>query len=102
MNRIDTDRIWQDLHLVADDVERLLQDTTETVGDQASELRERARRRLTVARTRLHELQHEAAQKAQETSDRIDSYAHRQPWVVAGSAAAAAFLLGLLSRRSHH
>lgn len=97
MNRFDTDRIWQDLHLVADDVEKLLQDTNAAAGGQTGELRERARRRLSDARSRLRHIEHDATGYTQEAAAEIESYAHRSPWVLAGSAAAAAFVLGLLS-----
>lgn len=85
-------RIKQDLANVVDDVERVLRDLPEVAGD----VKQRATIRLGELRNRLNEVEPFSA-----AGQRAASYVRQNPWMAIGGAAAAAFAIGLLSRRNH-
>ena len=95
MNRIDTERLRDDLHLVAEDVELLLQDVADGASARGSEMRER----LHAVRERLVDMEEGAAERVRAASVRTVRRVREQPWAVIGATAAVAFALGLLSGR---
>lgn len=95
MNRIDTERLRNDLHMVAEDVELLLQDVADGANERGSDVRNR----LHAVRERLVDLEEGAADRVRAVSSRAVQRVREQPWVVIGATAAAAFALGLLSGR---
>ena len=99
MNQRDTERLKADLRHVVEDVERVLQQAGSATGGQVDEMKLRAGNRLHHARRRLAELEADTAARAREAVRRGDAYAHENPWAVAGVAAGAAFVMGLLARR---
>lgn len=99
MNQIDTERLKADLRHVVEDVERVLQQAGSATSGQVDEMKLRAGNRLHSARQRLAELEADAAARARAAVRRGDAYAHENPWAVAGVAAGAAFVMGLLARR---
>lgn len=99
MNQTDTERLKADLRHVVEDVERVLQNAANATGGQVDEMKMRAGSRLHDARHRLAELEANGAARARAAMLRGDAYAHENPWAVAGVAAGAAFVMGLLARR---
>ncbi len=96
MSSLRSERLKDDLHLIAEDIERLLQD----VGEGAGEQDERLRRRLHAMRDRLARLENEVVYRVRKASDRAGRYVHDNPWGIVGAAAVTSFLVGLLSARS--
>ncbi|MGN6229033.1 MAG: DUF883 family protein [Dyella sp.] len=91
---IHTDRLRRDLSLINSDLERLLHDAA----DDAGGLAEEARAKLVSVRDQLVELEREAAGRAGQRMARARERVREQPWVLIGTVAAGAFLLGLLGR----
>jgi ElaB/YqjD/DUF883 family membrane-anchored ribosome-binding protein len=98
MSSLGNERLKDDLHLIAEDIEHLLQD----VGEGAGQQDERLRRRLHAMRERLARLEHEVAYRARKASERAGRYVHDNPWGVVAAAAITSFLVGMLSIRSRH
>ena len=91
---IHTDRLRRDLGLINSDLERLLHDAAADAGGLAEE----ARAKLVSVRDQLVELEREAAGRAGRRMARARERVREQPWVLIGTVAAGAFLLGLLGR----
>lgn len=98
MNDFYNEHLKEDLRVVAEDIEQLLDDVGHTAGEQ----NEKLRRRLHAVRERLARLEHRATERLRKVSARSNRYVHEKPWGVVGAAAGMAFLLGMLSTRSHH
>lgn len=95
----ESERLRADLHRVVEDVELLLAGAAHETGEAVGEARERAGSRLREIRARLAAMESAAAVRVREAARAGDAYVHRNPWAVAGAAAAAAFALGMLVRR---
>lgn len=89
-----TDRLRKDLGLINSDIERLLHDAADDAGGLAQE----ARARLESVRDQLVELERETAGRAGQRIARARERVREQPWLLIGTVAAGAFLLGLLGR----
>jgi ElaB/YqjD/DUF883 family membrane-anchored ribosome-binding protein len=89
-----TDRLRKDLGLINSDIERLLHDAA----DDASGLAQEARTRLESVRDQLVDLERETAGRAGQRIARARERVREQPWLLIGTVAAGAFLLGLLGR----
>lgn len=91
---LNSDRLRKDLGLINSDIERLLHDAA----DDASGLAQEARARLESVRDQLVELERETAGRAGQRIARARERAREQPWLLIGTVAAGAFLLGLWGR----
>ena len=94
----DGERLRHDLRNVVEDVEHILENTAQATGEHAEALRSQARERLHRIRTRLGEMEREAAGRMHIVSVCTNDYVRQRPWRVIGGAAAFAFVLGMLAR----
>lgn len=94
MNRVDAQRLKDDLGTIAEDVEQLLEDVSEGADERAEEVRSRLR----AVRDRVIEAERAANQRVREGAVRTDRYLRENAWGVVAATAAVAFLAGLLSR----
>jgi ElaB/YqjD/DUF883 family membrane-anchored ribosome-binding protein len=90
------DRLLDDLHTVIADAENLLKATASQAGEKVQEARARAEESITAARARLGEARDGILRKGRELYETSDEYVHENPWRVAGIAAGAGLLIGLL------
>lgn len=88
--QLDKNQLRQNLHHVVDDIEKLLQDMSDTTGEQAGDLKWRAGKQL-----------HEARERLSAASQRTQDYVQQHPWAVIGGTTAMAFLLGMISKTRH-
>lgn len=94
MSHLHTDRLRNDLGLISSDIERLLRDAADDAGGLAQETKDK----LQAVREQLMELERNAAQRAGQRLARARERVREQPWLLIGTIAAGAFLLGLLGR----
>jgi ElaB/YqjD/DUF883 family membrane-anchored ribosome-binding protein len=93
------DKLVADLKNVIADAEDMLRLSAGQAGDEAVRLRERVQVRLSSARERLGDLQHNAIEKAKEAGHAADDFVHEKPWVSIGVAAGVGLIVGLLIGR---
>lgn len=93
-HHLHTHRLRDDLGLISADVERLLRD----VADDAGGLAKEARATLESVRDQLVTLERQTAGHAGERITWARERVREQPWMLIGTIAAGAFLLGLLGR----
>ncbi|HEX5306949.1 MAG TPA: hypothetical protein VFW82_12780 [Dyella sp.] len=92
MSHLHTDQLRKDLGLIHGDIARLLHDAA----DDAGVLAQDARTRLEALRQRVALLERETADRARRRAAWARERARARPWVVVGTIAAGAFLLGRL------
>lgn len=80
-----TEKLMQDLRVVATDAEDVLKATAGQTGEQIEKVRARAEETLLSARTALRN-----------AGARVDETVRQSPWVTAGIAAAIGLALGVL------
>jgi ElaB/YqjD/DUF883 family membrane-anchored ribosome-binding protein len=93
------DRLAADFRDVMNDIDALLNATTNKAEGEATALRERILERLEDAKGRVTDAQHEAAVRARRAADATDHYVHDHPWQAVGIAAAAGMVIGVLIGR---
>jgi ElaB/YqjD/DUF883 family membrane-anchored ribosome-binding protein len=97
------DKLVEDFHALAADVERLLESVADSGNERTIALRASAERSLKAGRMRLAELEGAAEHRVRAVARNTDQYVHGHPWqsmaVVAGTAAVAGIALGLLLNR---
>lgn len=97
------DKLLHDFNEVVSDTEQLLKSVATVGGEKAQALRSGVESSLKVAKDRLRELQDEAVERTRATAEGANKYVHANPWqsmaIVAGIAAVAGVVLGLLLNR---
>ncbi|MFK2905040.1 DUF883 family protein [Dyella ginsengisoli] len=94
MSHLHTDRLRNDLGQISSDIERLLRDAADDAGGLAQETKDK----LQAVREQLMELERDTAERAGKRLARARERVREQPWLLIGTIAAGAFLLGLLGR----
>lgn len=97
---VTVDNLIEDLQDVIADAEALLKATAHQAGEKVQEARARAEESINTARERLGEAKRSAFKKGRELFESGDEYVHENPWQVAGIAAGAGLLVGLLCSMS--
>ena len=92
-------KLREDLHAVASDMEALLKATAAEGGEKIQQVRERATESLRQAKARLHDTEEGALKNAREAVDKAASYVKANPWQSLGIVAAAGVILGMLLRK---
>jgi len=87
------------LRRVVSDAEDLLTATADQTDGKISELRERAKENLKLAREKLADLSAAGRERARQAADAADDYVHDNPWSSIGVAAAVGLLVGVLLGR---
>lgn len=93
------DQLATDLRAVVADAEELLKATAGLTGDRVTAARARAEETVQSAVRRLGELDESVIDEVRDAAGTVDRYAHDHPWGVAGAAALAGLLLGVLVSR---
>lgn len=94
MSSTNTERLKDDMHVIAEDIEQLLHDASESAGERADEFSHRLRR----VRDRIVRIEHDANGRVHEAAGQSRRYVREHPWTTVAAAAGIAFLAGLLSR----
>lgn len=94
------DKLAQDMRVVLADAEELFKATANETGERVKAARARLQENLQVAKARVIELEHNAAERTRATAAATDRYAHENPWQTAGIAAGIGLLIGVLIGRN--
>jgi ElaB/YqjD/DUF883 family membrane-anchored ribosome-binding protein len=97
--RINTDKLMNDLRLVVEDAEDLIKATATQGGEKVSAARAKAEDSIRAARARLVENGEYLAARAQAAVQATDKYAHENAWTAIGTGASLGFLVGYLIGR---
>lgn len=93
------EKLAADFRAVMDDIDALMTTTGKDVTVEAKALRARIQERLSGAKEKLLDAQHEAVQRAKDAATATDNYVHAKPWQAIGVAAAVGLALGVLIGR---
>lgn len=93
------EQLVANLRRVIADAEDLLVATAGQTDSKVTELRQRAKENLYIAREKLADAEAALRARARQAAAATDDYVHDHPWSSIGTAAAAGFLLGLLIGR---
>ena len=94
-----TGKLMEDLQAVVADAEELLKATASQTGERIAAARAKAEESLKAAKARLAEEGAGAMAKAKAAAKAADDRVRANPWKVAGIAAAAGLVLGILAAR---
>lgn len=93
------EKLATDFRAVMDDIDALMAATTNKADGEVKALRARIQDRLSGAKEKLLDAQHEAVQRAKDAAVATDEYVHAKPWQAIGAAAAIGLALGVLIGR---
>lgn len=93
------EKLAADFRAVMDDIDALMTATGKEATGEARALRERIQERLSGAKEKFLDVQHEAVQRAKDAAVATDDYVHANPWQAIGAAAAVGLVLGVLIGR---
>lgn len=93
------EKLAADFRAVMDDIDSLMTATTNKADGEVKALRARIQDRLSGAKEKLLDAQHEAVQRAKDAASATDDYVHANPWQSIGVAAAVGLALGVLIGR---
>jgi ElaB/YqjD/DUF883 family membrane-anchored ribosome-binding protein len=88
-----------DINAVLLDAEELLRQAGQATGEQANELRSRARATILRAKDSLYQAEQRAVERTKAAAQATDTWVHQHPWTAVGIAAGIAFLVGLAVNR---
>lgn len=93
------EKLASDFRAVMDDIDALMTATTNQADGEVKALRARIQERLSGAKEKFLDVQHEAVQRAKDAAVATDDYVHAKPWQAIGVAAAVGLALGVLIGR---
>ncbi|KQW45861.1 MULTISPECIES: YqjD family protein [unclassified Roseateles] len=93
------EKLASDFRAVMTDIDALMTATTNKADGEVKALRARIEERLSGAKEKLLDAQHEAVQRAKDAAIATDDYVHAKPWQAIGAAAAIGLALGVLIGR---
>lgn len=93
------EKLAADFRAVMDDIDALMTATTQKADGEVKALRARIQDRLSGAKEKIADAQHEAVQRAKDAAAATDDYVHAKPWQAIGAAAAIGLALGVLIGR---
>jgi ElaB/YqjD/DUF883 family membrane-anchored ribosome-binding protein len=93
------EKSMSDIKTVLADAEDLFRQATNTTGDRANELREKALARLKLAREKASDAQVMVVEGGRKAARATDDFVHDYPWRAIGTAAGVGVILGLLINR---
>jgi ElaB/YqjD/DUF883 family membrane-anchored ribosome-binding protein len=85
-----------DFKAIVADAEELLQVTANQAGEKAGAVRDRIQQRLRLARAEFDRVETAVIRKVRDSASATDGYVHTHPWAMAGIAAGAGLLIGML------
>ena len=95
-----SEALAEELRNVVNQAEELLRAIGEDGSEAVSALRERVNEAVDTAKTRLSDLEQEAAGVAERTTSSVEQYIRDNPWTSIGIAVGTGLLLGALLRGS--
>ncbi len=93
------EKLAADFRAVMDDIDALMTATGKEAEGEVKVLRARIQDRLSGAKEKLLDAQHEAVRRAKDAAVATDDYVHEKPWQAIGAAAAIGLALGVLIGR---
>lgn len=99
MERANTDKLMQDLHVVVQDAEELLKATASQAGEKVNAARARAEESIRAAKARLAESGEHVIERTRAVAQVTDKYVHENAWTAIGVGAGLGFLIGYLIGR---
>ncbi|KQV52693.1 hypothetical protein ASC95_07675 [Pelomonas sp. Root1217] len=93
------EKLASDFRAVMEDIDALMTATTNKADGEVKALRARIQDRLSGAKEKMLDAQHEAIQRAKDAAVATDDYVHANPWQAIGAAAAVGLALGVLIGR---
>ncbi|KQV96079.1 MULTISPECIES: DUF883 family protein [unclassified Roseateles] len=93
------EKLASDFRAVMEDIDALMTATTNKADGEVKALRARIQDRLSGAKDKLLDAQHEALQRAKDAAVATDDYVHANPWQAIGAAAAVGLAIGVLIGR---
>jgi ElaB/YqjD/DUF883 family membrane-anchored ribosome-binding protein len=97
---ISKQKLKSDWKSLVNDLETVLDEVKNDLGDKASAVRTRLERNLEAAKERLAELEDELKDQANAAAKAADEYVRDNPWQSAGVALGVGFVLGVLISRA--
>jgi ElaB/YqjD/DUF883 family membrane-anchored ribosome-binding protein len=97
---VTSEKLKADLRVLVADMEQLLKATASQTGERIAQVRSQAEASLSMAKSRLAELQGEALARTRAAGQATDAYVHANPWQALALGALGGLLLGLLLGRS--
>jgi len=99
MRDVTTDKLMDDLRVLAADAEELLRATAGQAGEKVTDARARAQASVDAAKQRLASAGEQVTVKSREAAKATDEYVHQNPWQSIGVATGLGVLLGFLIGR---
>jgi ElaB/YqjD/DUF883 family membrane-anchored ribosome-binding protein len=96
---VTTDKLKDDLRMLAADMEQLLRATASQTGERVARARANAEVSLRAAQVRVADLQDAALARTREAGRATDAFVRANPWQVVAIGAATGLLLGLMLGR---
>lgn len=94
-----TEHLLDETKRLVTNAEDLLEATAGQVGEQADAARSKIEPKLRRIKNQLLDLQYDLDRKARHAVRDVDTYAHDNPWTVAGAGIVVGLLIGLLVGR---
>jgi ElaB/YqjD/DUF883 family membrane-anchored ribosome-binding protein len=94
-----SERVFEDLQKIMNEVEDLVKATLGTAGERAGGAAERLQAGIGQVRDRLAAFEQGLGREFKQGARLADRYVHDNAWLAVGVAAAAAFLLGVFAAR---
>jgi len=88
-----------DAKTLMNDADEIVKSMASASGERLSDLGDKLRIKLRVAKEKIADAQYAVADKAKAAARVTDDYVHDNPWQAIGVAAAVGFVLGLLVNR---
>jgi ElaB/YqjD/DUF883 family membrane-anchored ribosome-binding protein len=98
-DQFNKDQLINEFKVVVADAEALLKATASTGDAKLSELRAKAEESISIAKTRIMDIQTEVLAKTKAAAKATDVYVHENPWRSIGFAASVGVVIGLLISR---
>ncbi len=93
-------KLRNDWKSLVDDLETVLGEVKNDLGDKAASVRTRLERNLEAAKERLAEIEEDLKDQATVAAKAADEYVRENPWQSAGVALGVGFVLGVLISRT--
>ena len=99
MTDVTTDKLMEDLRVLAADAEELLRATAGQAGEKVANVRARAQASVDAAKHRLEAVGENVNVRSREAAKATDEFVHHNPWQSIGVATGLGVLLGYLIGR---
>lgn len=91
-----SDQLMNDFKVVVADTESLLKGTAHVGGEKMAEVRTKAEKSLSIAKTGMKNAQASVVAKAKQVAKATDECVHESPWKAIGSSAGLGLVIGVV------